>query len=475
MIWFLPSLLTVIVQGVCTNYNVTPSAVGVLPPCYLASVSYPTAGVNVFESYSFTTSVNGSWLIGFTFRQDPGYWTFTHPSLVANGSSHQLLQNADLSAGGNVLVNGAAVNAPNNFLVWYQTGAPPQAAGTWSSGQWYDGAVGSFDGIYQSMFLNKSTTYVISFDITGTQASDGNGIQLGVYALPCADTTASPAQCLPPASLGFGVAIPDSPSVSISVSGSVSISSSNSLSNSKSASVSVSFSLTRSPVTPPTLSRTGTMSYTGTSTRTDTLTGTMTMTDTLTGTMTMTDTLTGTTTMTDTLTGTGTMTDTMTTTGTSTSSATSSDTNTGSSTRSGSPTTTISSSISPSRAVALGVASGLIVSGVAVGAICAVLVVTAIMTTLHAMRRNKKDPDDEKRAEKPKLLINNLYRGPILPVTAPQTNHICEHIAKRRELAKPQPREQQQTDKIKLEFDLKDLAEIKQILKKSNLQHKVVG
>jgi hypothetical protein len=60
----------------CWDSNPPQSAMGVLPPCYLASISYPSAGVNQLYSYQFTATATAPWLVGFTFRQDPGFWTF---------------------------------------------------------------------------------------------------------------------------------------------------------------------------------------------------------------------------------------------------------------------------------------------------------------------------------------------------------------------------------------------------------------
>ena len=176
----------------CWDSNPPASAMGVLPPCYLGSISYPTTGVNQQYSYYFNTSVTAPWLVGFTFRQDPGFWTFTNPSLTSAFpySSTQLLQNANLETGGNVVVNGNSASVPTYFQVWYQAGQPPPAAGTWSTGQWYDGAVGTFDGIYQAFNATGNVTYSLSFFASGTNPSDGNSIQLGVYALPCNDPTA---------------------------------------------------------------------------------------------------------------------------------------------------------------------------------------------------------------------------------------------------------------------------------------------
>jgi len=177
--FILPFLFS-LVSGSCSDGNVSLSPMGVLPPCYLASVSYPTPNVQAFETYYFNASSTGSWLVGFTFRQDPGFWTFKNPSVTASVpyDPTQLLQNANLSQGGPIVVNGATASVPTGYQLWYQSGQAPQAAGTWSTGQWYDGAVGTFDGIYQGITVNQNTLYKLSFYLLGTQASDGNGIQL---------------------------------------------------------------------------------------------------------------------------------------------------------------------------------------------------------------------------------------------------------------------------------------------------------
>jgi hypothetical protein len=252
----------------CVDSNPNISSMGVLPPCYLASVSYPQANVQTSQTYYFNATTNGSWLVGFTFRQDPGFWTFKNPSLTAviPYNPTEILQNANLSQGGNIIVNGASISAPLNFQVWFQAGQPPPAAGTWSPGQWYDGAVGTFDGIYQGVNVNQDTQYKLSFNLTGTNPSDGKGIQLGVYALPCANTAVSITSCVPPTNLGFGVAVPDSvsptPSISVSVSNSNSISSSVSSQRTSSVSVSSFASVSVSPTGTPSVSIASTPSIT---------------------------------------------------------------------------------------------------------------------------------------------------------------------------------------------------------------------
>ena len=402
MRWLIKTLFVGLAAATsCWDSNPPASAMGVLPPCYIGSISYPTTGVNQAYSYRFNTTTTAPWLVGFTFRQDPGFWTFKSPSLTSAipYSSTQLLQNANLETGGNVVVNGNSVSVPTSFQVWYQAGQPPPAAGTWSTGQWYDGAVGTFDGIYQAFNATGNWTYTLSFTVSGTNPSDGSAIQLGVYALPCNDPTAPLWLCVPPASIGFDVAtLPasgtptSSPAQSVSssrsptksVSSSVSVSASPSIASTVSpstssgmtSSISTTLSLTpsrsltlsasqdQSPsisssstsTASPTISSTssgslsGSMSYsssvsqtvsstvlqTGTPTGTSTLTGTGTATLTTTGTPTLTGT--GTSTGTSTLTGTGTQT--LTNTGTSTLTGTSTANSTGTSTLTGTVTGT---------------------------------------------------------------------------------------------------------------------------------------
>ena len=97
------------------------------------------------------------------------------------------------------------IQAPSDWGVWYQNGTYPGAAGTWSSGQWYDGAVGSYDGIYQGINVTAGVTYTISFDVNGdhTATTSTTGWQLGVYAGTCGNVSLAPTECSLPSSSGF--------------------------------------------------------------------------------------------------------------------------------------------------------------------------------------------------------------------------------------------------------------------------------
>lgn len=163
---------------------------GDLPAGYLGSVLQYTTGTQSY-SYTFTPTVSGVDYVGFAFRQDPGFWTFTSPKVTAGNSTTNLLLNGNLTYGGGLSVNTANygsmyIQAPSDWGVWYQNGTYPAAAGTWSPGQWYDGAVGSYDGIYQGINVTAGTTYHISFNLYGTNPSSNPSIEVGTYMGACA-------------------------------------------------------------------------------------------------------------------------------------------------------------------------------------------------------------------------------------------------------------------------------------------------
>ena len=153
----------------------------VLPGGYIGTVTNNTPNTWQSYSYSFTPSTSGSNYVGFAFRQDPAFWTFDNVSLTAPGSSTNLLTNGGFGSGGAISIttnNGpGTIQAPTNWGVWYQNGTYPAAAGTWQDiggahgGVWYDGAVGTFDGIYQGIGLTAGTTYTLSFEVSGNHMS----------------------------------------------------------------------------------------------------------------------------------------------------------------------------------------------------------------------------------------------------------------------------------------------------------------
>lgn len=182
-----------------------------LPAGSIGTVQGNTA--NQFSNYSFnfTATATGSEYIGFAFRQDPAYWTFGNVGLTTGGGSN-ILVNGNLANGGPVTVStnsgNQVIQAPANWGVWYQAGTYPAAAGSWSAGQWYDGAVGSFDGIYQGFTATQGTTYTITFRAMSNNVVDNNAIQLGVYAGACNNLSGLAAACSPNTASFNALAVP---------------------------------------------------------------------------------------------------------------------------------------------------------------------------------------------------------------------------------------------------------------------------
>jgi autotransporter-associated beta strand protein len=179
---------------------------------------------NTFKTYSvtFTAAQSGNNYVLFAFRQDPAYWTFGNLSMYAAGdTSANLFVNPLFTQGGAVQSStnaGTTVQAPTNWGVVYQSGTVPNAAGTWhppgssgvtttnvntaTAGSWYDGAVGSFDGIYQGVDLVAGIVYTINFTALSNQAANtagsGNGgVEMGVFAGTCLTLTGPVANCVP--------------------------------------------------------------------------------------------------------------------------------------------------------------------------------------------------------------------------------------------------------------------------------------
>ena len=183
-----------------------------LPSGSIGTVDNPVANQNTQYSFSFTPSQTGSNYIGFAFRQDPAFWNFTNVSLTT-GSGSNLLTNGNLALGGPVAItttNGPGqVQAPNSWGVWYQNGTYPAAAGYWTGNSWYDGAVGSYDGIYQGVNLTSGSLYTVSFYALNTyQASSVDQARIGVYAGACNSLSMAANACVPGSSGFTPIAVP---------------------------------------------------------------------------------------------------------------------------------------------------------------------------------------------------------------------------------------------------------------------------
>lgn len=190
--------------------------VGVLPPGYIGAIQCcNTPGQYSTYSYTFTPTQTGSDYVLFAFRQDPAYWSFGNVQVNPVGSNTNLVLNGNMQYGGGVTVttnNGQQyIQAPTHWGVVYQSGIYPAAAGMWSGsggpqgvGQWYDGAVGSFDGIYQGISVTAGQTYRVSFQALSTYGvANTSSIQIGTYAGGCANLGLSPANCTPATNSGW--------------------------------------------------------------------------------------------------------------------------------------------------------------------------------------------------------------------------------------------------------------------------------
>jgi len=187
-----------------------------LPAGYIGAVQCcNTPGQYSTYTYSFTPTQSGSDFVLFAFRQDPAYWSFGNVQVNLLGNSTNLVLNGNMQYGGGISVSTNSgtqyIQAPTHWGVVYQNGTYPAAAGTWSGsggpqgvGQWYDGAVGSFDGIYQGVSVVAGQTYNVSFQALSTYGvANTSSIQIGVYAGGCANLGLSPANCTPNSSAGF--------------------------------------------------------------------------------------------------------------------------------------------------------------------------------------------------------------------------------------------------------------------------------
>jgi hypothetical protein len=186
------------------------TAAGTMPGGYIGRVLNNTPATWQTYSFTFTPSSTGANYVMLSFRQDPAYWSVDNIKVTAAGSTTNLLKNGGMDTGGVITAqtnNGPTqVSTPTNWGVAYQAGIYPGAAGQWNSGIWYDGAVGSFDAIYQGVNLTAGVTYTLSFMVAGDNTADSSlsgAVQLGVYAGPCGSLSMAPDQCSLPSNSGY--------------------------------------------------------------------------------------------------------------------------------------------------------------------------------------------------------------------------------------------------------------------------------
>jgi hypothetical protein len=183
---------------------------GTMPGGYIGRVLNNSPATWQTYSFTFTPTSTGSNYVMLSFRQDPAYWSVDNIKVTAAGSTTNLLRNGGMDTGGTITAqtnNGPTqVSTPTYWGVAYQAGIYPGAAGFWNSSIWYDGAVGSFDAIYQALNLTAGVTYTLSFMVAGDNVADSNlsgAVQLGVYAGPCGSLSMAPDQCALPSNSGY--------------------------------------------------------------------------------------------------------------------------------------------------------------------------------------------------------------------------------------------------------------------------------
>jgi len=161
---------------------------------------------NTFQNYSvvYTPTSSGSYYILFALRQAPAFWTLGNISVSASGGAN-VVSNGNFASGttttntsysqvptswGVVLQSGQAVpGAQGRWIAPGTTGYPSTTSGqgvnTATAGSWYDGAVQSYDGIYQVITLTAGVAYTISFSASGNSAASDPTIELALFASYC--------------------------------------------------------------------------------------------------------------------------------------------------------------------------------------------------------------------------------------------------------------------------------------------------
>lgn len=171
-----------------------------------------TPGVYTQYSTTVTAHTTGSYYVLFAFREDPNFFSFDDASLVANGSTTNRLINPGFENGTTPSAVNPSINVPNGWGTVYQIGSPPPFPGTVNSSNphsgsyaWYDGSVGSFDGIFQVVSATAGQQFTLSFWLTSPSAFSTSYIEAAAYFGQC-DTSGG--DCITSLGNGFGVTNP---------------------------------------------------------------------------------------------------------------------------------------------------------------------------------------------------------------------------------------------------------------------------
>ena len=155
------------------------------------------------------TATGTSTTITFAFRHDPGFFGFDNASVVdTTSSSGNLLTNGSFETGN--ASGWTFFNPYNASFAGHVTGSTGGLTPQDGSYQWYDGAVGAYDGIDQVITTNIGDSYTLSFYLSqydtngvpytkfqalsnnGGVGTYGNGVDALAYALTNGTPTVSP-------------------------------------------------------------------------------------------------------------------------------------------------------------------------------------------------------------------------------------------------------------------------------------------
>jgi hypothetical protein len=181
-----------------------------IPSGYISVVPYTGGGGWQIKSYTYTATTSGTGYLMFAFRHDPNYWVIDNVSVKANNTGANLLVNGGMEKSGLMTTNVGGqqrtVAAPTAWGLAYQNNPNPTLGGGYDSGMWYDTSVGSYGAIYQNLNFTAGTTYTISFMVASDYNSNGDTVQMAVYAGSC-DGTSSGTACTLPTSTGMTTAV----------------------------------------------------------------------------------------------------------------------------------------------------------------------------------------------------------------------------------------------------------------------------
>ena len=191
--------------GAATTSPVTPATV---PSGYISIVPYTGGGGWQIKTYTYTAPTSGTGYLMFAFRHDINYWVIDNVSVKANNAGANLLVNGGLDKVGLMTVNVGGrqqtVAAPTAWGLAYQTNQSTTLGGGYDSGMWYDTSTGSYGAIYQNVNFTAGTTYTISFMVASDYNSNGDTVQMAVYAGACEGSSTA---CTLPASTGMTTAV----------------------------------------------------------------------------------------------------------------------------------------------------------------------------------------------------------------------------------------------------------------------------